>query len=576
MGRGRPRSRGPGLGKRAIGGLHNFGLRTLKASAGFFGLGDHDFLQNNFLGFGQRTDAGVFINPGKSMEISAYYASIRNISEDIGKLPLNLFRALGEDKGSIKAVNHPLWKLITLEPNPNMGKMVFWELILEWALAWRGGYAEIQRDARGRPVQLNPIHPTNVKIKKDENGNIFYEIRSGFSSQVTKLAPFNVIHIRGLGDAVDGFSTTQLASETLGLASAQQTTAATFFGNNAMVSGILEHPETIDQEAAKAMREGWQEIHGGPRNSNKIAVLWEGVQFRPLSVPFRDAELIASRKFSVEEIARWFRMPPHKIQHLEKSAFSNIERQSLEYVGDTLDPWLQRIKEEIDRKLLDGEGPMFVEHDLRAMLRGDSKQRAEYYTKLFHLGSLTPNDIRKFENLNPFPGGDKHYVMVNVMPIDEPLEDDDDDNGALKVTRDMVGKLEPVVRGQVARLFAKEAKALERAAQKPGGEMVKSLRKFYVAFHDDMTNAFDPICKSFGSDNMKAYKTAIGAWAEEACDYDDDPISPDNSSHAKERAKLIITDGYIDKATTYICAMFKNISDELEKNPTETSLIAEK
>lgn len=479
---------------------------------------------------GRRTTAGVHVNAVSALSIAPYYAAMRVISEDIGKLPMFVFEQLSP-RGKKKAKNHHLFPLLHESPNSEMSSMSFRETLTSWALGWGNGYAENQMDDRGRTVALWPIHPSRVIPKRDNDG-IFYEvrIRRGDITKQSKqsrdfmiiLRDFEMFHIHGLGDnGLTGFSVLQIASESLGLALATQQFGASFFGNGSTLSGVLEHPEKLDNAARANLRESWDMMHQGSDKASRIGLLEEGLKYTQIGIPPEQAQFIATRNFQVEDIARWFRVAPHKIQHLLRSTFSNIEQQSIEYVTDTLMPWIIRWEHEVERKLLDGEPEeLFVKIETNALLRGDSKARANFYKARFSVGSLSPNDIKELEDENPIDGGDEYFVMTNLttlgkmseQPVEPtpppalpaPIEPDDessDQNNIDYVNRVMdINRI--LLRDVIQRVTTKEEKALARAAKKYDCDLdaqIKWSEKFYTEQEGYMFESFLAIITSMES-----------------------------------------------------------------------------
>lgn len=437
----------------------------------------------NALG-GRKTASGMRVNSRTAMNLAPYYAGLRAISEDVAKLPFKVFEQL-QPRGKKSIPGHRVHHLLQVEPNPDMGSMAFRETMTHWALGWGGGIAEIQRDGSGMAEALWPIHPSRVKLDRDSNRQLIYVVRTDDVSKDAKqrehfvaIPSRDVLHIHGLSsDGIDGYSILAMASETLGLGLAAQTFGAAFFGNGAAIGGVLEHPKTLSDAAHKRLRESWGADYEGPENVAKTLIAEEGMKYSKRSIPPEEAQFLETRQFTVEDIARWFRIPPHKLQHLLRSTFSNIEQQSIEYVTDTLMPWLIRWEQEIKRKLfVVGEESLLAEHVVQALLRGDQKTRGEFYTKQLQTGALSPNDIRELENRNPIEGGDTYYIPMNLAPVDsvndgsarskgassKPIERKDPDAMAetIKIAHSRI------IADIVSRLVNKECKAVKNAVKK--------------------------------------------------------------------------------------------------------------
>ena len=246
-----------------------------------------------------------------------------------------------------KALDHPLYNLLHDEPNPEMSSFVFRETLMTHLLLWGNAYAQIIRNGKGEVIALYPLMPNRMVVDRDTKGRLYYQYTTSTEDAPTmkgvtvNLPPSDVLHIPGLGfDGLVGYSPIAMAKNAIGMAIACEEYGAKFFANGAAPGGVLEHPGTIKDP--QRVRESWQSTFGGSGNSNKIAVLEEGMKYTPIGISPEQAQFLETRKFQVNEIARIFRVPPHMVGDLEKSSFSNIEQQSLEFVKYTLDPWVVR------------------------------------------------------------------------------------------------------------------------------------------------------------------------------------------------------------------------------------------
>lgn len=378
---------------------------------------------------GGPTLAGTSVNHQSALALPAYYACIRAISEDIGKVPLITYRRL-KPRGKERAYDHSLYPILHDFPNDEMESLTFRETLTAHALSWGNGYAEIEHDSRGNVVALYPIHPSRVLVRRDQEGRLVYDI-SGTQMipgtahpQMVRLRAENVFHLRGIGaEGLIGYSVVQIARESLGLSIATQQFGAAFFGNGAHIGGVLEHPQVLSDIAAKHLRESWKDMYVGPEKVGTPAILEEGMKWNKIGIPPNDAQFLETRTFQVREVARWFRMPLHKIQDMADASYANIEQMTLGYVTDTLMPWFVRWEQQIKRKLFVGEDEYFAEHLLLGMLRGDQGTRSSYYRTMFGLGTLSPNDIREMENMNPIgPRGDEYYYAGNnLIPLGQSI-----------------------------------------------------------------------------------------------------------------------------------------------------------
>ena len=301
------------------------------------------------------SSAGKRVNERSAMQMTAVYSCVRILAEAVAGLPLHLYR-YKEDGGKEKAIDHPLYLLLHDEPNPEMSSFVFRETLMTHLLLWGNAYAQIIRNGKGEVIALYPLMPDRMTVDRDRDGKLYYEYTVStddaptVKGTVVRLKPSDVLHIPGLGfDGLVGYSPIAMAKNAIGMAIACEEYGAKFFANGVAPGGVLEHPGTIKDP--QRVRESWQTTFGGSGNANKIAVLEEGMKYTPIGISPEQAQFLETRKFQINEIARIFRVPHHMVGDLEKSSFSNIEQQSLEFVKYTLEPWLVRWEQSIQRTL---------------------------------------------------------------------------------------------------------------------------------------------------------------------------------------------------------------------------------
>ena len=374
---------------------------------------------------GTKAASGEHVSPRSALGFSAYFACIRNISEDVAKLPLMVYERQ-QPRGKLKMTDHPVYRLLHDAPSEEMTAMSFRETITSHALGWHGGFAEIVRRGDGRPAALYPLDPNTIAMERSDTGRIRYRVNStnsaSFRNDVsvgTPLRSEQVLHIRGLGfDGLTQYCMSIIGRESLGAALGAQRFSGAFFGNNATASGVIEVPGAMKDEQLRHMREAFAERHQGSANAYKPFILENAAKWTQVSTDPEKSQLNDARLFNVEDVARWFRVPPHKVGSLARASFSNIESQAIEYVVDTLMSWLTRWEQEIRRKLfLPSESGFFAEHIVNGLLRGDAAARSAYYNTRFMIGTLSQNDIRELENENPIEeGGDTYYVPLNMVP----------------------------------------------------------------------------------------------------------------------------------------------------------------
>ena len=375
--------------------------------------------------FGGST-SGKNVTERSAMQMTAVYSCVRILAEAVAGLPLNLYRYT-EDGGKEKAIDHPLYLLLHDEPNPEMSSFVFRETLMTHLLLWGNAYAQVIRNGKGEVIALYPLMPNKMTVDRDSQGQLYYSYQRGTDeairdkNQTVILRPSDVLHIPGLGfDGLVGYSPIAMAKNAIGMAIACEEYGAKFFANGAAPGGVLEHPGTIKDP--QRVRESWQSTFGGSGNANKIAVLEEGMKYTPIGISPEQAQFLETRKFQINEIARIFRVPPHMVGDLEKSSFSNIEQQSLEFVKYTLDPWVVRWEQSITRALLSQteKARYFVKFNLEGLLRGDYESRMNGYATARQNGWMSANDIRELENLDRIPaeeGGDLYLINGNMLPL---------------------------------------------------------------------------------------------------------------------------------------------------------------
>ncbi len=372
--------------------------------------------------------AGTFVNEQTALQTAAVYACVRVISEALAGLPLHVYRY--EDEGSHIVPEHHLYTLLHDEPNPEMTSFIFRETLQSHILLYGNAYAQIIRDGGGKVTALYPLLPHKMDVNRGESGELFYtywrdrdETHPGTESGRIIFQRHEILHIPGLGfDGRVGYSPIAMVKNAVGLAIATENYGAGFFANNANPSGILEHESTIKQP--ETVRNTWEFLYKGVGNSNKLAILEDGLKFRTVSVPPEQAQFLETRKFQLNEIARIFRIPPHLVGDLEKSSFSNIEQQSLEFVKYTLEPWVVRWEQGMKRSLiLPSEKSRYsIRFNLDGLLRGDYETRMKGYSIGIQNGFMSPNDARKLENMNLIPaerGGDRYMVNGNMIDIQD-------------------------------------------------------------------------------------------------------------------------------------------------------------
>jgi HK97 family phage portal protein len=384
----------------------------------------------NYSFFFGSTTSGKPVTESTAMQMTAVYSCVRILSEAVAGLPLHLYR-YNDSGGKEKAVDHPLYFLLHDEANPEMTSFSFRETLMSHLLLWGNAYAQIIRNGRGEVISLYPLMPNRMTVDRDAGGRLCYLYSrtsddaltlSSKSSQVV-LNPSDVLHIPGLGfDGLVGYSPIAMAKNAIGMAIACEEYGAKFFANGAAPGGVLEHPGVVKDPAK--VRESWNSVYQGSTNSHRVAVLEEGMKYQPIGISPEQAQFLETRKFQINEIARIFRIPPHMIGDLEKSSFSNIEQQSLEFVKYTLDPWVVRWEQTMQRVLFTSaeKRQYFIKFNVDGLLRGDYQSRMNGYATARQNGWLSSNDIRELENLDRISvdlGGDLYLINGNMTKLSD-------------------------------------------------------------------------------------------------------------------------------------------------------------
>lgn len=411
---------------------------------------------------GSPTAAGVMVSPEHALRLTIVYACVKVLAETVAQLPLILYRRL--DRGKERATDHPLYWLIGRRPNV-MQTSFEWREMMQGHLGLRGnGFSEILYSGN-RVIGLKPYHPDMVRVEDLHNGSWRYLVRDKQSDPERPLVRSEMLHLRGLStNGIMGLNPIETEREAIGFALAAQEHGARFYKNGAVFPGWIEHPAYFkNPEDRNRFREKWQESQTGG-NRFKTPILEYGMKYHEVPIKHTDAQYIETLKRKDEDIARIFRMPPHKVGILDKATFSNIEQQGIEFVTDTMMPWLVRWEQRLSESLLtqDEQEEYFFEFLIDGLLRGDSVARSGYYNKGILDGWLTRNEVRELENRNPLSGLDEPLEPLNMARANEPRQNDRE--RALTVAA-------------AERVLHKEATVLRKLIEKPDADI--EVAKFY-------------------------------------------------------------------------------------------------
>jgi HK97 family phage portal protein len=358
---------------------------------------------------GAASKTGIAVTEDSAMRLSAVFGAVRVISETIASLPWEVKQDAGDSTRSASA--HPINKLIH-HPNGMMTDFNFREVCQAHLCLHGNAFIAIRRNEAGQPVKLIPVHPDRVEVKvyKDEK---FYTIDQGKET----FDDTEMIHILGLSfDGIIGKSVIEAARESIGLGLAADQFGGSFFGNGANVSAILTHPGRLSDEAYKRLMASWARRYSGLDNAHKTAILEEGMNLQKVSISPQESQFLETRKFGVEDIARFFRIPLAYLGSLENSSTrANIEEQGIQFQRNTVLPWVKRWEAEFNRKLFPGQEDYFIRMNMDGLLRGDISSRYSSYAVARQWGWLSVNDIRKHESLEPIDGGDVYLQPLNMV-----------------------------------------------------------------------------------------------------------------------------------------------------------------
>ena len=365
-----------------------------------------------------RSTAGQMVTHDSALRASVVFACVRCIAEAVSSLPLVMYERTGDDKQ--RAQRHPLFELLHDAPNEEQTAIEWREQMQAWCSLRGTAVSEIVPGARGPVSQLVPLHPDHIKWVRatDSRGRSQWQVvLSEPGTPTRRLLRSEVFVLRALmvdAGAPVGLDPICVEANAIGATLAATDYASRFFENDARPAGIIEHPGHFkDEESRGNFVKAWQRAFGGA-NRHRTGVLEHGMKYQQLGLTNEQAQFLETRKYQDVDIARIFRVPPHKVGILDRATFSNIEQQAIEFVTDTLRPWLVRWEQAISRDLILNRGRFFAEHNVNGLLRGDTEARFRAYAIGRNWGWLSANDVRRLENLNAIDEGDIYLQPQNM------------------------------------------------------------------------------------------------------------------------------------------------------------------
>jgi HK97 family phage portal protein len=467
-----------------------------------------------------RSSSGVAVTEATALTASAVFAAIRVIAETVAQVDWEIYQKSGE--AEIEIDDHPLYRLLDEEPNPEMTAFS-WRIAMLTSYYLHGNMlAEIERNGAGLPVNLWWIHPSRVHVMRDPGpmGRLFYRVTDADGLNPVRVESANMYHVPLLAsDGVTGRGLIQRARNSIGLSLGMEEYSGSSFANGARPAGLLKHPGKLTADARSNIRSEWEALHRGVDKAGRTAVLQEGMEFQPMQMSAVDAQLLEQRQFQISEIARWFNIPPHLLRDLSRATFGNIEHQGIEYQTYTIRPLCRAMEQEAQRKLVSRaeRSTIHTELDLDDLQLIDRKSRFDAYAVARQNGWMSANEIRDEEGMNPIAGeeGDAYLINGNMIPlglamaggvaslnatpapvVGEPSVAMPEEGRAVAVGEtEMAGALAAILEGELSRLLTKERNAATRAAGKPS-EFLRWLDDFYGDHAGTLEGAIGPTVRA--------------------------------------------------------------------------------
>ena len=454
--------------------------------------------------------AGVLVDHDTAMTFSAWFRGVSFISQSVAMLPATVIRE--NDQQTVKMKNHSVWQLLQVRANPEMSSYAWLETMVAWAISWGNGYSEIEFSDTGQPIALWPIEPYRVRVSRSgdyADGPLVYKVTNNTSGGASIPAD-RMFHLHGLGfNGITGYSVVSLAARSLGLAIGTEQFSEDFFANGAISHGAIEASKQLSPDAKANIRKSLSDqIQGAGRRFN-IPIFEAGYKWVDMMVNPDDAQLLATRQFSVTDIARWLGLPPHKLQDLSEGQKSNVESQNIEVVNDALMPWIIRLEQEIDWKLLRARrGNLRSKIEVRGLLRGDHATRAAYYKSMQGSGNMSINEVRRLEDMDPIgPMGDYHLMQKQYVTLEEIVGGSP---GAQKtktpqlptppLKNETIGKDLGYFKDAMSRILKREAGRFDQVRHKCEGDLAFFdvwLEGFLVKHREYAENCLRPLCSNF-------------------------------------------------------------------------------
>lgn len=380
--------------------------------------------------FAPLSKSGVQVSTESVVGITAVWRAINVLADSISSIPFEVVETQDDDSVRRRR-DHPLNYILSEEPSQLYTSFTFRHTLIAHTLLTGNGYAYIDRQGNGRPRQFLLLDPTRHTIKPivGSTGELFYKV-TGLQTNFPfreklegELIPArDMIHIQNMTlNGITGLDVIDTHRDNYGFGLASRDLGNFYMKNRAHLGGYIRHPQTLGDTAYNRLKSSWNKAFAGVAKAGETAILEEGAEYVPISVDLQKAQMLDSQKFSIEDVSRIFGVPQHLLSSLDRATFNNIEQLSYEFAVFSVRPWVERFEAEFSRKcFLESErGRVRARLDMNAFLRGDTESRANYMQKLFMSGVLSINDIRRAEGFNPIDGGDRHFVPLNMVPLDQ-------------------------------------------------------------------------------------------------------------------------------------------------------------
>ena len=505
------------------------------------------------------TEAGVKVDESTALKYLTVYACVSLIAGDVARLPLILYRKI-PGGGKERLPDHPLYDLLHTAPNPETTSFHYRESGLVHSLLWGNHYAQIVRNRMGKIIGVWQLpNPGQVEVDR-ENGKIIYRWRTDSGKEITAPRQ-DIFHVPGMGfNGLVGFSNIAIAREAIGMGLATEKYGALFFSEGTHPAGLLSLPPGADLgDAENDYKNAIREQYAGLGKSHTVMILQNGEEYKPLSMSMEDAQFLQTRDHQKVEICGFYHVPPHKIAlHGQNSNYNNLEQENSSYVDSCLMHWLVRWEQCISHQLLteaERRGGLFVEFLVDGLLRGDSQARGDFYTKMFQVGAMSPNDIRDKENMNPISDGDEYFIQLNMQslsyakenekqlqkitaqqqadePADapsEPVQDPEEkkltpgmrEQRSITLRDRLASNYKPLIRQAAQDIVNRESVAITKRVKKEQRAGAETLLEWITDFYNDLTPLvrakMAPVMRSYG---MAVYEAAAGEAGLQANDPD--------------------------------------------------------